>query len=219
MDTSTVVPGLDAYAIGRLTRVHQLNMEVTDGNSWVARAFGSDLLAHVTATMQQLFYESEVPGLQSRPSDLMVYYAGHDINICEPPPQPPRTISTAVPLSSMCRRADFLRVLLGLSWLTESWNPNQSPPGGMLRFELLRGPPDSANQPFYVKAYFESQSMDQQRQASPLDATNPPDRSFVAIPGCAGGPENSCPFGEFKALALRAVDQECVVSVPAGALR
>ena len=24
----TVVPGLDAYTIGRLTRVHQLNMEV-----------------------------------------------------------------------------------------------------------------------------------------------------------------------------------------------
>ena len=32
----------------------------------------------------------------------------------------------------------FVRVLLGLSWLTQSWNLNQSPPGGLLRFELGR---------------------------------------------------------------------------------
>ena len=37
-------------------------MKVTDGNSWVARAFGSDLLAHLTATMQQLLYQTEARG-------------------------------------------------------------------------------------------------------------------------------------------------------------
>ena len=26
---------------------------------------------------------------------------------------------------------------LATQWVTESYNPNQSPPGGMLRFELL----------------------------------------------------------------------------------
>ena len=67
--------------------------------------------------------------------------------------------------------------MLGLSWLTDSWNVNQSPPGGLLRFELLRGPADEDNQPFYVKVYFESQSMDQQRTAAPLTASSPPDRT------------------------------------------
>eukprot|EP01050_Picozoa_sp_SAG11_P036891 SAG11_NODE_14269_length_619_cov_0.636538_1_plen_46_part_00 len=43
-----------------------------------------------------------------------MYYAGHDINLY------------------------YVRVLLGLSWLTDSWNRDQSPPGGLLRFELLR---------------------------------------------------------------------------------
>ena len=81
MDTSVVVPGLDAYQISRLTKIHQLNMEVTDGNQWVARAFGSDLLAHLTATMQQLLHKTAVPGLRSKPTDKMVYYAGHDINV------------------------------------------------------------------------------------------------------------------------------------------
>ena len=115
MDTSVVVPNLDAYQIGRLTKIHQLNMEVTDGNHWVARAFGSDLLAHLTASMQQLLHKTVVPGLRSKSTDKMIYYAGHDINIY------------------------FLRVMLGLNWLTDSWNVNQSPPGGLLRFELLRG--------------------------------------------------------------------------------
>ena len=75
-----MVPGLDAYQIGRLTRVHQLNMEVTDGNRWVARSFGSDLLAHLTATMQQLLHGTKIPSLNSQSTDKLVYYAGHDIS-------------------------------------------------------------------------------------------------------------------------------------------
>ena len=123
-------------------------------------------------------------------------------------------------------------MLLGLSWLTDSWNVNQSPPGGLLRFELLRGPPDSENQPFYVKVYFESQSMEQQRAITPLvpsmkqnahegqeDPAAQPDRVFVAIPTCSDGPENSCPFEAFKALALRAMDENCVSTVPVDAFR
>jgi len=63
--------------------------------------------------------------------------------------------------------------MLGLKWTTESFNPNQSPPGGMLRFELLR---DADRTPF-VKLYFESQSYTQQRSASALDpVSNAPDR-------------------------------------------
>ena len=121
--------------------------------------------------------------------------------------------------------------MLGLSWLTDSWNVNQSPPGGLLRFELLRGPPDAEDQPFYVKVYFESQSMDQQRAITPLTrpleqhkhqeevgAAEQPDRVFVAIPTCSDGPENSCPFEAFKALALHSMDENCVNTVPVEAL-
>merc|ERR1740117_2619163 len=114
----------------------------------------------------------------------MVYYAGHDLNIY------------------------FIRALLGLKWLTESYNPNQSPLGGMLRFELLR---DSVGNPF-VKIFFESQSYSQQRNASPLggDDGAVPDRVFVSIPRCAMGPEGSCPFDVFKEIAGLALDTRCV---------
>ncbi len=123
-------------------------------------------------------------------------------------------------------------MLLGLSWLTDSWNVNQSPPGGLLRFELLRGPPDAEDQPFYVKVYFESQSMEQQRAITPLIPSleqhadegqersgAQPDRVFVAIPTCSDGPEYSCPFEAFKALVLRSMDENCVSTVPVDALR
>ena len=82
--------------------------------------------------------------------------------------------------------------------------------------ELLRGPPDEEGQPFYVKVYFESQSMDQQRATTPLSGAVQPDRVFVAIPTCSDGPENSCPFEAFKDLALRSLDVNCVTTVPVG---
>jgi hypothetical protein len=64
------------------------------------------------ATLEQLTEgpgSGAIAGLRSRPTDKLVYYAGHDINIY------------------------FVRLLLGLNWLTESFNVNQSPPGGTLR--------------------------------------------------------------------------------------
>ena len=73
--------------------------------------------------------------------------------------------------------------------------------------------------------------MDQQRLNTPLapqpehdeqqgeeDLGEQPDRVFVAIPTCSDGPENSCPFETFKALALRSLDENCVKTVPVDVL-
>jgi hypothetical protein len=76
----------------------------------------------------------------------------------------------------------------------------------MIRFELLR---DASNDRF-VKAYFESQSYTQQRTASPLVGDDVPDRSYIAIPRCASGPEGACPFDMFKEVAMQALDPKCV---------
>ena len=95
--------------------------DITDDSQWTAASFGSDLLSHIVTTMSSLFSEGTGPvppnpGILSKPTDKMVYYAGHDVNIY------------------------FIRALLGLKWTTESFNPNQSPPGGMLRCEPSRAP-------------------------------------------------------------------------------
>ena len=60
---------------------------------------------HAGATIDSLTSGRSLAGLHSSPADKLVYYAGHDINIY------------------------FVRMLLGLNWLAESYGINQSPPG------------------------------------------------------------------------------------------
>merc|ERR1712194_517364 len=126
-----------------------------------------------------------------RPADSLVYYASHDINIY------------------------FLRQLLRLNWLTESYNQNQVPPGAMLVFglyaasELKTNAAHTAADQYFVKIYFMTQSMKQQRNLEELSDSNPASRVFAVIPGCAHGPELSCPFEDFKRLVLREVKRDC----------
>lgn len=191
MDTQAVAPGVGRQEIARLMQLHQLNMGLSSGTPWLAQSYGSDLLMHLLATMEQITGGgSSISGLQSRPTDRLVYYAGHDINIY------------------------FVRVLLGLNWLTESFNVNQSPPGGMLRFELAR---QGGAGEWFVRAYFESMSMEQQRDVdfALRQGKNQPDRAFVAIPSCAEGPESSCPLEHLKEIVLGVVSPSCVETVKA----
>ena len=171
---------------------------------WNARRFGATLAVHLAATMQQhVAPAAAIRGLKSKPGDFLVYYAGHDINIY------------------------FLRRLLRLNWLTESYNPNESPTGGMLQLELLSAPDTTAGgKDYFVKAFFMSQSYDQQRNATALAGTPragagapSASRVFAAMPDCQSGPELSCPFARFKALVLAAVEPACVELVDPAVLR
>ena len=154
------------------------------------------MLAHLLATIEQLTLGTPHPGLASHPTDRLVYYAGHDINIY------------------------FLRNFLRLNWITQSWNQNQAMPGGMLAFEILTaGTADAGAEAYFVKVYFVSQSYQQMRNAEPLTSpADGPSRVFVTIPECAFGPEESCPVADFRALVLRVVRAECVSTVRADQL-
>eukprot|EP00947_MAST-08B_sp_MAST-8B-sp1_P005095 g5095.t1 len=228
MDISGVAPGLDAYQLSRLMRAHAINLAITDSNLVTAQAFGSQLLAHIAATVRQLTsgsggggggggddntnnsdddggrlksfaaLRSEVP-LLSKPSDRVVYYAGHDINTY------------------------FLRVMLGLSWETASYNPNMAPPGSLLGFYLLQEEEEEEEEeanddsikpddqkPWYVKIYFHTQSMDQMRFLATLNATHPPGSAFAVLPDCMSGPDLSCPVEDFERLVWKRLRTECL---------
>ena len=172
----------------RLMRMHEITMGIAD-DEWNALHAGSEMLVHLAATLQQFVTPAApIANLRSDPTDRLVFYAAHDINIY------------------------FLRRLLDLNWLTDSYNPNESPPGGFLTFELYSAPAAGPPAPprYFVKAFFMSQSYDQQREARPLSAAEPASRAFALIPRCAGGPELSCPFDDFKRLVLQTVRRECV---------
>jgi hypothetical protein len=167
--------------------LHEESMSLAD-DYWNAQNSGSELLLHMAATMQQYITGTGIAGLQSKPDDAFVYYAAHDINIY------------------------LIRQLLRLNWMTESFNPNQSPPGGMLVFVLYSSSEmmlSDAAKSYYVKAFFMTQPMKQQRESSPLSEENPASRVFVVIPACAHGPELSCPFADFKQLVLKEIKREC----------
>lgn len=184
MPYQKVVPMMDEETLAALMRLHEESMGIAD-DFWNSRNAASELLVHIAATMQQAVIGQDIVGIRSRPSDDLVYYAAHDINIY------------------------LIRRFLRLNWLTESFNPNQSPPGGMLLLTLY-STMGASGKDFFVKAFFMTQSMGQQRDASVLSSADPASRVFAVIPGCADGPELSCPFEDFKGLVLREIKRECV---------
>eukprot|EP01043_Picozoa_sp_COSAG02_P030236 COSAG02_NODE_1922_length_10360_cov_38.101452_10_plen_85_part_00 len=81
-----------------LLRLHEESMNIAD-DDWNAQNAGSEMLVHLAASFQQMVDGPTAPpivGLRSDPTDVLVYYAAHDINIY------------------------LLRKLLKLNWLTES---------------------------------------------------------------------------------------------------
>lgn len=85
--------------------------------------------------------------------------------------------------------------LLDLHWRVDGFPADDPPPGGGLRFELWRDGQGGR----FVRAVYESASLEQIRAAAPLTAARPPIRQVLAIPGC-GAP---CPAGRFSALVRR----------------
>lgn len=86
--------------------------------------------------------------------------------------------------------------LLGLHWHIPGYAPDDPSPGGALGFERLR----DAKGRVFVRAFYEAQTLEQLRGLTPLDLKTPPVRLYLSLPGCAGGPEQSCPLPDFARL-------------------
>ena len=94
--------------------------------------------------------------------------------------------------------------MLGLEWELESYNPHQIPPGGVIAFELWTTPAGEK----LVRSVYRAQTIEQLRDARPLDPDNPPTSSVMAIEGCAmeGG---ACPWTQFEGIARGKIDPAC----------
>jgi 4-phytase/acid phosphatase len=82
----------------------------------IGRTLASNLLSAVAKAMEQAVAGKAVPGAIGRPGDRMVVIVGHDAN-----------------LSNIAGTLD-------LAWLLPGYQPNDTPPGGALVFELWRQP-------------------------------------------------------------------------------
>lgn len=149
---------------GRLTRenldrvleVHAVYADLVRRTQYLARARGSNLLAHVMRSLEQAATGKATAGALGQPGDAVLLLAGHDTNLSN--------------LSGM----------LGLKWKLDGYQPDDTPPGGALIFSLWR---DRGGR-YSVKLRYVAQSLDQMRNAQALSLQSPPESQDVALPGC-----------------------------------
>jgi 4-phytase / acid phosphatase len=178
--------GMDGTNLGwgRLTRenlervleIHTVYADLMRRTPYLARARGSNLLAHVWHSLEQAATGKAKAGALGRPGDVVLLLAGHDTNLSN--------------LSGM----------LGLSWKLAGYQPDDTPPGSALIFSLWR---DSGTGQYSLQLRYVAQSLDQMRRAEKLSLAAPPEGQDVALPGC---PATVCSWETARRAIEKAID-------------
>ena len=174
---------------GRLTEanlfqaleLHRSYADLMRRTPYLARVRGSNLLAHVLASIEQAVSGKTVAGALGQPETALLILSGHDTNLSN--------------ISGM----------LGLSWALPGYQPDETPPGGALILSLWRDP---QNGQLFVRTQYTAQTLDQMRNADVLSLTVPPANQAVSIPGCeTTSSDEGCTWPRFKFVLQRAIDR------------
>ena len=178
-----------ALGWGRLTKekllqvieLHTAYADVARRAPHLARARGSNLLAHILASLEQAASGKPVVGALGQPGGALAILAGHDTNLSN--------------LSGM----------LDLSWRVPGQAPDDTPPESALIFSLWR---EGAGG-WFVKLEFVTPSLDQMRRLEPLTLDSPPARVLLAIPGCSSPrADGGCAWPAFRVAMQKAIDPQ-----------
>ncbi len=170
---------LDSAKLMELMRLHAAYADLVRQTQYVARLQGSNLLSHVLRTMEQALGNSPIRGSLSKPGDRVLILVGHDTNISN------------------------VAGMLGISWLQDGYQRDDTPPGGALVFELWQQPSGE----FAVSTYYVAQSLAQMRKALPLTLDLPPLKSPIFVPGCSTADDKmTCTWKAFQRTVENAVD-------------
>jgi 4-phytase/acid phosphatase len=146
----------------------------------IGRTLASNLLSAVAKAMEQAVAGKAVPGAIGRPGDRMVVIVGHDSN-----------------LSNIAGTLD-------LAWLLPGYQPNDTPPGSALVFELWRQP---AGGEYSVRTYYTAQTLEQMRNSLPLTLDSPPAKATVFLPACSTAkPGSPCDWKAFQHTIETSID-------------
>ncbi len=171
---------LDESTVRQMLTLHTAYADLLRRTTYIARIQGSNLLSHMLNAMEQAVARKAVPGALGKPGDRAVIVVGHDTNLSN--------------LSGM----------LGISWLLEGYQRDDTPPGGALVFELWR---EATAGRYSVRTYYTAQTLAQMRNALPLSLDAPPPRAPVFLPGCGTAAEGfPCEWGEFRRIMQTAID-------------
>jgi 4-phytase/acid phosphatase len=146
----------------------------------IGRPWASNLLSHVVKAMEQAVAGQAVPGAMGRPGDRMLVIVGHDANLSN------------------------IAGMLDLAWLLPGYQPNDTPPGGALVFELWRQP---AGGEYSVRTYYTAQTLEQMRNSLPLTLDSPPAKAAVFLPACSTPkPGSPCDWKAFQHTIETSID-------------
>lgn len=174
----------------QVLEIHSVESDLVRRTPYLARARGSNLLAHVLESIEQATTGKSLPGALGRPGDRVLILCGHDTNLSN------------------------ISGILGLSWNLQGYRADETPPGGALVFSLWRDP-DSGQD--FVRTQFVAQTLDQMRKVVRLTISHPPGEEDVPIPGCEPvGHDAACSWPRFESMVQHAIDPAFVSTDAAG---
>jgi 4-phytase/acid phosphatase len=169
---------LNRESLLKALELHAVYADLMRRTKYLARARGSNLLAHVLLSMEQAESGQTISGALGGAGDSLLILSGHDTNLSN--------------LSGM----------LDLTWKLPGYQPDDTPPGGALIFLLWR---DGAQE--WVTARYVAQSLDQMRNGDRLTLAAPPLSADVKILGCMPEPAGSgCSWANFGMAVRKATD-------------
>jgi 4-phytase / acid phosphatase len=174
---------LDEAKLRQIMSVHTAYENLLRRDPYIGRASASNMLSHILKSMEQAIAGRAVAGAMGKPGDRVLVLAGHDGNVSN------------------------IAGTLDLSWLLPGYQPNDTPPGGALFFELWRQP----NGEYQVRSYYTAQTMEQMHNAMPLTQDNPPAVAPLFLQGCSeAGPGMPCSWTTFQHKVEAAIDPSMV---------
>jgi len=131
---------VDRATLLELSQLHVLKFLLNTETPYAARVQGSNLLAHVVATIDQGATGQRDERTRAPLGTRFAAFVGHDTNL------------------------ESLAGMLRLRWLVPGYQVNDTPPGSALVFEVYR--PAAGAEPF-VRAFFTAQSLEAMRLLAP----------------------------------------------------
>jgi len=170
---------LDTSKLMDIMRLHATYANLARQTQYIARVQGSNLLSHILHSIEQAVNGRSVVGSLSDPSDRLLVIVGHDTNISN------------------------IAGMLGIDWLLSGYQPDDTPPGSALVFELWQ----QGEGEMVVSTYYVAQSLEQMRKALPLTLESPPLKSTIFVPGCSTADQKmSCSWRAFHRTLENAID-------------
>jgi 4-phytase / acid phosphatase len=170
---------LDPAKLLEMMRLHAAYADLARQTPYVARVQASNLLSHILRSMEQALSKSPIKGSVGKPGDRVLILVGHDTNISN------------------------IAGMLGISWLLDGYQRDDTPPGGALVSEIWQ----QSSGEFAVSTYFVAQSLEQMRKALPLTLDLPPLTSPIFVPGCSTADNKmTCTWKAFQRTVENAVD-------------